>query len=126
MLERSRELFEAEEERHEREAIERLDSGTRAVAGIDGVLVPLNERRAETLLLHPRHKAPGAVCPECGLLWPAAESRCPADGAALEARDDITERAIELAVLQSAEVLPLQRHADDLRERGGIAVLLRF
>jgi peptide chain release factor subunit 1 len=126
VLERSRDHFEAEEERREREAIGRLDAGARAVAGLDDVLLHLNERRAEALLLDQRFAAPGALCRECGLLWPAAERRCPADGAELETREDITEQAIELALLQSADVLPLRLHAGELRERGGIAALLRF
>ncbi|HEX2233976.1 MAG TPA: hypothetical protein VHG69_11510, partial [Thermoleophilaceae bacterium] len=70
--------------------------------------------------------APGTLCRRCGWLGPHGESRCPADGTRLQARDDIAEPAVELALQQSAEVLPLRRRADDLRELGGIGVLLRF
>ena len=126
VLDRSRALFEEEEERRERETIERLDAGARAVAGLENVLPLLNERRVEGLLLDQQLEAPGALCPTCGLLWPATERRCPADGTGLETRDDITEQAIELALLQAADVLPMRRHVDELRARGGIAALLRF
>jgi peptide chain release factor subunit 1 len=126
ILARTRELFEAEEERREADAIGRLDAGTRAVAGLEQVLPALNERRVEGLLLDPGFDSPGALCPDCGLLWPAETGRCPADGAALEVRDDISEHAIELALLQSADVLPMRRHAEELSARGGIAALLRF
>ena len=126
ILERTRELFEAEEERREADAIGRLEAGSRAVTGLEAVLPALNERRVEELLLDPGFDSPGELCPDCGLLWPEQTGRCPADGAALERRDDITEHAIELALLQSAAVLPLRRHAEDLSARGGIAALLRF
>jgi peptide chain release factor subunit 1 len=126
ILERTRELFEAEEERREADAIGRLEAGSRAVTGLEAVLPALNERRVEELLLDPGFDSPGELCPDCGLLWPEQTGRCPADGAALERRDDITEYAIELALLQSAAVLPLRRHAEDLSARGGIGALLRF
>ena len=126
VLDRARELFEAEEERRERDAVDRLEAGTRAVTGLEDVLPALNERRVEALVLDPGFDEPAELCPECGLLWADGTGRCPADGAALEARDDITEHAIELTLLQSADVLPLRRHAEDLSARGGIAALLRF
>jgi peptide chain release factor subunit 1 len=126
VLEAARGHFEQLEERREDEAIGRLDEGSRAVAGLEKVLRPLNERRVEVLLIDDRFSAPGTLCPRCGWLGPEGESRCPADGAELEPREDMAEPAIELALQQSAEVLPLRRRADDLRDRGGIGALLRF
>jgi peptide chain release factor subunit 1 len=126
ILDRARQLFEAEEERRETDAIGRLEAGTRAVSGLEDVLPALNERRVEELLLDPGFDSPGALCPECGLLWPDHTGRCPADGAGLEAREDITEHAIELALLQSADVLQLRRYGEYLSARGGIGALLRF
>src|SRR5215210_9406239 len=119
VLEASRDLFESLEEQHEREALARLDEGSRGVAGVEEVLPPLNERRVEALLLEEGRSAPGSLCPACGWLGPVSERRCPIDGTKLEARDDITEPAIELAIQQSAEVLPVRRLAEELRERGG-------
>jgi peptide subunit release factor 1 (eRF1) len=126
VLEKARDQFEQVEERREEEAIGRLDEASRGVAGLANVLPPLNERRVEVLLLANGVEEPGTVCPRCGWLGPAGEKRCPADGTALEARDDMTEPAVELALQQAAEVLPLARRADALRERGGIGALLRF
>jgi peptide chain release factor subunit 1 len=126
VLEAARGHFEHVEEQREDEAIERLDEGSRAVAGLENVLPPLNERRVGVLLVEDRFRAPGTVCPQCGWLGPEGESRCPADGSALHARDDMAEAAIELALQQSAEVLHLRRRAEDLRARGGIGALLRF
>jgi hypothetical protein len=48
------------------------------------------------------------------------------DDTPLERRDDVVEPAVEIAVCQSAEVLPVRRHDGDLRKRGGIAAVLRF
>jgi peptide chain release factor subunit 1 len=126
VLEAAREHFESHEQAREDEAIERLEEGSRAEAGLENVLRPLNERRVEVLLLEERFAAPGTLCPQCGWLGPAGEARCPADGTELEQREDVTEPAIELALQQAAEVLPLRRRGDDLRARGGIGALLRF
>ena len=124
-------LLEELEERREREALDRLGDGAGAppgavAAGLDDVLGALNERRVETLLLVERLSAPGAVCPSCGWLGTDGLERCPADGAPLEVRDDVLEPAVELALRQSADVLPIRRNDGELRSRGGVAALLRF
>jgi peptide chain release factor subunit 1 len=126
VLEAARGRFEELEAEREREAIGRLEEGSRAAGGLENVLRPLNERRVEALLLDERFAAAGTRCPSCGWLGPPGEQTCPADGSRLEERDDVAEPAIELALQQSAEVLPLRRHAEQLRERGGIGALLRF
>jgi peptide chain release factor subunit 1 len=126
VLKAARPCMEEVEEERERKALGRLDEGSRAAAGLANVLPPLNERRVEALLLDERFSEPGTSCPECGWLGAAGEDRCPVDGTRLDQVDDVTEPAIELALQQSAEVLPIRRHPDELRSRGGIAALLRF
>jgi peptide chain release factor subunit 1 len=126
VLQAARDHFERFDKEREDEAIGRLDEASRGVSGLENVLPPLNERRVEALLLVDGFAAPGTVCRRCGWLGPAGESSCPADGERLEERDDMAEPAMELALQQSAEVLPLSHRADDLRERGGIGALLRF
>ena len=126
VLAASRECFEAHEEQREDQVLERLDEGARGVAGLENVLRPLNERRVEALLLDEAFSASGTLCPRCGWLGPEGEERCPADGAQLEACDDVAEKAIELAIQQSAEVLRLRRRREQLGERGGVGALLRF
>lgn len=116
------------ERRAERQALDRLSDELgnhgRAAGGLEAVLAALNERRVD-LLLHERgFKARGVACPACGWVGLAGEE-CPVDGGATVARDDVVERAVELALAQSAEVLPV-RHHDDLRRLGSVAALLRF
>jgi hypothetical protein len=69
----------------------------------------LNERRVEMLLLVEGLSASG-----------------PADGGELERRDDVVESAIELAIVQSAEVLVARHHGQELERHGGVGALLRF
>jgi peptide chain release factor subunit 1 len=100
-----------------------LGRGGRAVAGAEGVLDALQERRVETLLFTSGQAVPGAFCPSCGLLS-SVDGDCPQDGARLERRDDVLEKAIEAAVAQDADVVPVT--TPDLGPVGGIAALLRF
>jgi peptide subunit release factor 1 (eRF1) len=120
--------MEKEDTRREREALDRLaeglGTGSRGAAGLDEVLGVLNERRVEILMFEQGLNAPGVACPSCG--WVGAEgSTCPIDETTLDQREDIIETAVELAITQSAEVIPI-RHHDDLDGRGSIAAVLRF
>jgi peptide chain release factor subunit 1 len=128
VLEAAAEKMEEEDRKHEREVLERLTEGLatggRAAAGLDDVLDALNQRKVEVLLFEQGLRCPGVVCPQCG--WTGAEgSTCAADGAALEDRDDVIEDAVQLAITQSAEVIPV-RYYEDLDGNGSIAALLRF
>lgn len=104
----------------------RLESGQRAVTGLDDVLPALNERRVEVLVGSERFSAAGTLCPACGWLGGAGVSACPADGSELERLDDVAEAAVELALQQAAEILPLVHLVDELEGHGGIGALLRF
>ena len=121
-------LFDRLADEREREALERVaqgrDNGGRAAAGLLDVLQALNEQRVESLLLGERFSAAGTVCPQCGWVGPEGPRRCPVDGTALETSDDVAEPAVELAVRQAAEVLPIRRHDGELD--GGIGAVLRF
>jgi peptide chain release factor subunit 1 len=124
VLEAARPRFEELERERETEALERL--GERGARGPEEVLVALNERRVETLMLDENFSGAGVQCPECGWLGPEGERRCPVDGTSLVILDDLAEAAIELALQQSAEVLALRFDPDALAADGGIAALLRF
>jgi peptide chain release factor subunit 1 len=122
-------LLEELEDTRERDALERLGeasrSGGRAAAGLDDTLAALNERRVEILVMDERFAAPGTTCLECGWVGPAGVDACPADGTPLEQREDIAEAAVELALRQSADVLPIRRRRDELGD-AGVGALLRF
>jgi peptide subunit release factor 1 (eRF1) len=95
--------FEEDERRHERAVLdrlaERLGRGERAVAGLNDVQAMLEQMRVETLLYEERYEPPDERALEC---------------------------AIEEAIAQSAEVLPLRHHPEELAQRGHIAAVLRF
>ena len=95
--------FVAHERRHEREVLdrlaERLGRGDRAVAGAPDVLAMLEQARVETLLYSEEFDPPDPV---------------------------VLEKAIEDAIAQSAEVLPVRHHVAELREHADIAAVLRF
>jgi peptide chain release factor subunit 1 len=123
---------------HEDEALDRLREGLSggprpAAARIADVLVALNERRVETLVIAAGTTATGRECPQCGWLGVAGDV-CPADGSATAARDDIIGPAVQRALMQSADVRVLRRREADgepavagpLDLYGGIGAVLRF
>jgi len=128
LLDAAGSLFDELADRREEEALQRVAEGSanggRAAAGLLDVLDALNQQKVEALLLTDRFAAAGTVCPQCGWVGPEGPRHCPADGADLEPRDDVTEPAVELAVRQSAQVLPIRRRFEQLD--GGIGALLRF
>jgi peptide subunit release factor 1 (eRF1) len=91
------------ERRHERAVLdrlaERLGRGDRAVAGAPDVLAMLEQARVETLLYSDEFDPPDPA---------------------------VLEKAIEDAIAQSAEILPVRHHAGELREHADIAAVLRF
>jgi peptide chain release factor subunit 1 len=116
----------------EREALDRLregvSKGARAVAGLEDVLEALNERRVQCVLLPEGFQAPGCTCPQCGWVGPLDGGSCPADGTKVECRDSVVESAVELALVQNAEVLVVrdEDHVRELQSFGDIGALLRF
>jgi peptide chain release factor subunit 1 len=127
-LDAARPLMEEARERRERALLDRLADargiGARASTSLQQVLEALTAQRVETLLIERGFTAPGRVCPGCGWLAPEGD-RCPIDGTALEAVDDVTEAAVAAAIRQSAAVTFLRDPAA-LRDLGGIASLNRY
>jgi peptide chain release factor subunit 1 len=122
-------LAAADEERLERQALDRLldgiGAGGRAVAGAQETVDALNERRVEVLLLEPTFDGTGAQCPTCGLLLLNGDGACPADGSGLEPVQHLREAVVEAAVSQDASVMAV-RQFEDLHRFHGIGALLRF
>jgi peptide subunit release factor 1 (eRF1) len=117
-----------DEQRTEREALDRLaagvGSGGRGVAGIEDTLAALNERRVEALLLAGDFDGAGRRCPSCGLLL-ADGGQCPADGSETEELEHLREAVVEAAIVQNAEVIVVSHHPDEA-PRQGIGAVLRF
>jgi peptide chain release factor subunit 1 len=122
-------VVEQEEGEHERSALDRLaaglGSGGRAVGGPEATLEALNERRVEVLLLERGLARRGGRCPSDGILTVATSGPCPADGTEIEEVEDLSEAAVEAALLQDAEVIFVHRYPD-LGPHQGMAALLRF
>jgi peptide chain release factor subunit 1 len=116
----------------ERAALDRLQEAvaknSRGAAGLEPTLDALNERRVETLLLNEGFDAAGCSCPQCGSVYAVDGGDCPADGTALDCRDNVIENAMHLALEQSARVLVVRDEdiGHELESHGGIAALLRF
>lgn len=101
-----------------------LGNGGPAAAGLDEVLLTLNERRVDTLLVPERSELKAWRCPACGRLWSAGGS-CPLDGSEL-VQVDAVEYAVQEAARQSADVVVAHHESQWLGEHGEIAALLRW
>ena len=123
------EVIESRRQGRERELVDRLQQAmgadNRAAVGLEDVLGALYERRVEALLYQDGLRCEGRVCPKCGWMTASVE-RCPADGARTEARENVLENAVESAIAQSAEVVVVRHHPEDMRAFGGIGAMLRF
>ncbi len=130
VFEAAKPKMEEHESQREREALDKLvegaGTGGRGVAGLGPTLEALNEQRVGKLLVNHGFNEPGTQCPQCGSLFGAGVAKCPADGTATEARDGIMESAIERALAQSAHVVVVRHHSDDLEPLGSIGALLRY
>jgi peptide subunit release factor 1 (eRF1) len=107
-----------------KQRLARNASDAPAAAALADVLEALTEQRVATLLLDDGTSAPGAVCPQCGLLA-AHGGACPADGTPMRECEDVLQHAIDRAVAQSASVVVL-RDRPDLGPHEHVAAILRF
>ena len=103
---------------------EALGVGRRAVAGLDGVLKALVERRVELLVISEGYSEAGWRCPECSYL--AAIGRtCPLCSSEMVEVPDVVEDALEEALLQSCRIEICVGNAD-LDVLGRVGALLRY
>ena len=97
--------------------------GGRGVAGIDDVVLALNERRADRLLVSDGYEVPGWRCDACERL--ARVGRDCACGAEMRHVADLVQEAVDVAVAQSCRVDVCTGNAD-LDVLGRIGALLRY
>ena len=116
------------ERRRESAAVARLrdavGSGRKGVAGLDGTLQALVERRVDVLLVSSSFTAPGWRCGSCSYVARKGR-RCPVCEEEMHAIDDVVEEAVEEALAQSCEVEVCVGNAD-LDVLGQIGALLRY
>ncbi|MCB1005849.1 MAG: hypothetical protein KDB35_16825 [Acidimicrobiales bacterium] len=101
-----------------------VGAGRRAVAGLEGVLQALVERRIDLLVVSEGYAEAGWRCPSCAYL--AAVGRtCPLCGAEMAEVPDVVEDAIEEALLQSCRIEICVGNAD-LDVLGRVGAFLRY
>ena len=122
------------EERVERDreaqVVERLREavamGNGGVAGLEGVLNALDERRVDRLLVSDGYEAPGWRCRECGHIGAKSPSNhaCPTCGKEMARVEDVVGEAVDEALNQGCRVDVCVNA--DLDVHGRIGALLRF
>jgi peptide subunit release factor 1 (eRF1) len=102
-------------------------SGRRAVLGVESTLNALVEEKVRTLLIANGLAIDGSVCTQCDYLAKRRFEKCPLCGADAEQRD-VTDRAVEKAILTGAEaeVVSSTEPRDRLLAEGGLGALLRY
>jgi peptide subunit release factor 1 (eRF1) len=95
--------------------------------GIAPTLSALVEERVRTLLIADGLAIDGSVCTRCDYFSAGEFKKCPLCGAAAEQRD-VTDRAVEKAILTGAEseVVSASDARDRLLSEGGLGALLRY
>lgn len=120
----ARDIEHAEEETHVGSLRNALAHRGRAVAGVSDTLRALTEHAALMLLVHKGFHAPGAVCGNCGALFPSTPM-CIHCHTRTTPTDDVIEHAVEQAEQQRAHVEFVEDNAE-LASLGNIGALLRF
>jgi peptide chain release factor subunit 1 len=109
------------------QVVEAAKSGKRGVLGIQPTLSALVEEKVRTLLIANGLAIDGSVCTRCDYLSQITFNQCPLCGAEAEQRD-ITDRAVEKAILTGAdaEVVSSREARERLLAEGGLGALLRY
>jgi peptide chain release factor subunit 1 len=127
VLKEAASIIERDERERERHWLDRLRSGLgrhgRAVAGLEGTLAALNERRVEAILVQSGFRAESWATADASFL--STEPGTSVDGEELHKREDVIEPALESALQQSAEIVVV-RHLPDLVALGSIGAVLRY
>jgi peptide chain release factor subunit 1 len=102
-------------------------SGMRGVLGIEPTLSALVEEKVRTLLIADGLAIEGSVCSRCDYFSAGEFKKCPLCSADAEQRD-VTDRAVEKAILTGAEseVVSVTDARNRLLGEGGLGALLRY
>ena len=106
--------------------LHRMDEAPRdrVAFGASPVFDALFQRRVDTLVLQDGFTSAGVRCPECGWLG-FVGPKCPMDAVATNDVADVMDDAIDLAFLQDARVITIDRDAERQPEQP-ISALLRY
>jgi peptide chain release factor subunit 1 len=109
------------------QVVEAAKSGRRGVLGVEPTLSALMEEKVRTLLIANGLAITGSVCTRCDYLSEKTFKICPLCGADAEQRD-VTDRAVEKAILTGAEaeVVSSSEARNRLLAEGGLGALLRY
>jgi peptide subunit release factor 1 (eRF1) len=100
-------------------------SGMRGVLGIDSTLGALVEEKVRTLVIADGLTINGSVCTRCDYFSAQEFENCPLCGATAELRD-VTDRAVEKAILTGADAEVVSANEPRLLDEGGLGALLRY
>ncbi len=98
--------------------------GLRAVAGLEDVLLAVNERHVDELVLHETFAASGFRCRSCDALGAGGDAACPYCGGQLSLLPDLKEELCR-RVLASGGRIELVRGASSVEQYRGLAAFLR-
>lgn len=79
-------------------------AGGRGTIGLKETLQALNEQKVHILLVEEGTHAPGAICPNCGLLMLGEPAGCPACSSEPRQVDDVVDAAIQCAMELGVQV----------------------
>jgi Bacterial archaeo-eukaryotic release factor family 10 len=109
--------------------VERIEEGLgkagHGAAGFNEVLVGLQRRQIQIMVVDRNYRPPGWTCPDCDWAGLAHVERCPVCGAVPLAVADAAGELVRLAILQNTRV-EVAEEIPALEEIGGVAALLRF
>ena len=97
----------------------------RAVIGIEATLQALNAWRCAVLVFDPDEMFEGYTCPQCGYLA-LRRGTCPRCRSDLQYTENLLNEAIESAVHQGAELVPIRHDAELVRLIDTMGAVLRF
>jgi peptide chain release factor subunit 1 len=131
ILQQAELLWREREQRQENDLVDQVVTAAKSAGqgalGVGPTLDALVQEKVRILLIAEGLTIDGSVCQSCGYLAATRFDRCPFCGAAAEQRE-ITDRAVEKALLTSAEVETVTAAGarDRLLAAGGLGALLRY
>lgn len=125
-LEKTLELEQEVKQREGKEVVKKLiDSiGSKGVAGLNDILLPLWRGQVDMLVIKDGFSAPGSICEKCGYLS-VVDQICPNCRSRLKRLPEIIGPIVETAMKQGCRI-KFVLQSRELEDIGGIGAFLRF